>query len=106
MDICQARTHYALGNGDATIEAAGRAIATMEARYPTHYVGIAYWARGAVRLRRGDPGSIGDAERAIHYCERGAALPDYANALELSAGASANARHAKMAREVRAVMSA
>jgi len=106
MEICQARTHQALGDADGTVEAAGRAIATMESRSSTHYIGIAYWARGAVRLRRGDPACKSDAERAIHYLERGAVLPDYANALELSAAATANARHADLAREVRAAMRA
>ncbi len=105
MDISEARANHAAGRDDQTVAAADRAIATMEARFPTHYVGMAYWARGEVRARRGlVSASRSDAERAVHYLARGSPLPDYADALELSAAVANDMRHAQMAREVRATL--
>ena len=104
--LAEARACHANGEEERTIEAATRAIALMEGRSRSHYIGLAYLKRGSARLTLGEPHVREDVDAALEYLERGAPLGDRLEALSLSAAVTRNRVHRREADELRHLLSA
>lgn len=104
--LAEARAQHASGDAQSTIDAATRAIAMMEGRSSSHYIGLAYLKRGSARLSLGEQHVREDVDAALQYLERGAPLNDRLEALSLSASVTRNRIHIREADELRHLLSA
>lgn len=89
-----------LRSGDArgALRSAEDAIAAMEQRNHSHYIGLAYITKAeahSAKARR-----IEAVEAALHYLRNGAYTSDLARALDISSHLTGNAKHAQEAREL------
>jgi tetratricopeptide (TPR) repeat protein len=102
--VAQARVHRAAAAVSETIESATRAIAELEPKNHSHYIGMPYLARATARRAAGDARVHEDVEAAVFYLERGGSVKDLALSLELSAQVCGKSRDMERARELRAAL--